>query len=298
MSQLAQMFADLKISQPQFVQNQVEGDIQSTMYAKYSSGGLLLFLRKSDLENKNSDYVYFTVYSSYPKIQVYWGVYDKMTEDFIFDHGCQGRLSDLDSMVTAWKSHGYEQTSNIVEDKISSTLNRYTGGATIDFNKLRGNRKVVQRVPNENSVKKLKFDYHTYKAFKNYYEGKNLLVEDIDTIRNTIARDILNNVSIDLNDPLIDRTLEKHKDDIILALELYEKSINRIDIYGRFTREIKLEISKITNKFYEVIKTGKYFYFDRPTEQCPSKNECTRNNSKLCNLYEYGHNVSYEGDLL
>lgn len=297
MSQLTQMFADLKLSAPQFVQNQIEGDIQSTMYAKYSSGGLLLFLRKIDLENTNSEYVYFTVYSTYPKIQVYWGVYDKMTGDFIFDHGCEGRLTDLDTIITTWKSHGYEYASNIVEDKIRTTMNRYT---SMGSRMLNGNRQAVKtrHVGNLLIARKLQLDYNKYATFKKYYEDKTLLDEDIETIRMTIAKNILNNPALDLNDPLIDRTLEKHKDDIILALEVYEETINRIDVSRDFDRTMKAEISKITNNFFEVIKTGKYFYFDRPNEQCPSKNECSRSNSKLCNLYEYGHNVSYEGDLL
>jgi len=270
----------------------IKDNRQEDMYAQYSKGGILLFLKVTDILNSNIRFVYFMVYSMSPKITIYWGVFDKEMDEFIFDSGCIGNLKSLNNMLTNWKKHGYQYTANIVQNQIKPLINKYT------------NKKVPKG--------KIDFNYSLYSLFKNVINNiKNSSKIDNDdlikfkiVIFDTYIKDPEFHYTNDevediirLYETQIDKVFIIREKDIETQLKEYEKNINMINIDNSLSRQIK-ELKRITDIFYNKIKHGEYFYYNRVTDICPNIDECNIKNKNLCGAYDYGYTISYIEDLL
>jgi len=267
-------------------------DETKNLYAQYSKGGLLLFLKIDDIINTQSQFVYFMVYSMSPKITVYWGVFDKINNDFIFDSGCVGNLKKLNDMLNKWKEHGYQYTANVVQDQIKPLLNKYRG-----ITKQKG---------------KISFDYPLYSIFMRVVNGienghsvdRDDLIKFKIAIFDTFIKDpefsyASNDIDhiVRLYESQIDRIYDLKKDDINQQMRDYEATINRIDINNDLRQQM-IELRRITTLFFDKIKHGEYFYHNRVTDICPDIDECQVKNKVSCGAYEYGYNILYVEDIL
>lgn len=266
-------------------------DTTKDLYAQYSKGGVLLFLRTADIADSNVQFVYFMVYSMFPNITVYWGVFDKFTNNFIFDSGCIGNLKKLNEMLSSWKRHGYQYTANIVQDQITPRINKY-----LDITPKKG---------------QIQFDYPLYSLFRRVINsikyGSPVNSDDLLKFKSVIFETFIKDPEfkysqgnmdhiVRLYEYQIDQTIQIKMPELEKQMRLYENNINRIDI----DRDIRIqmgELQRITNLFFDKIKHGEYFYHNRVTELCPEISECDIRKRGLCGAYDYGYNILYVEDI-
>lgn len=239
---------------------------------------LNLFLRIDDLNDRRRRYIYYYIYSIGKTKVVIWGVYDRRMGRFYVDSKCKYKSTQLITMIKQWKSNGYDYILNSVKDRFSTKLNKMIGLS----------------VPEIKSRK----HYRTLKIITEYIDpfsklDKNILLhelsqDDIDGIYSDIEYTYGPDYS---QDDMLD-FIDKLRDDI----KKYESKINRTDIDIKF-KNIN-EIIDISNKFYTLVKKGKFSYESdiSDIEQCPDFNNCEPHN---CWVYYYGDlTYPYNNDTL
>lgn len=231
-----------------------------------------LFLNFEHLIDYKKRYVYFFAYSMGARKVTLWGVFDKKSDNFIVDHGCRYRGSQLYEITNKWSKNGYKYVSNIVVDRITSTIGKYLDVSSWDEDQ-----------------------YKQHKHILRYLRGD--LSEDI--MEEKYGLDFKYELfppELDLNDDL---AVMEYQSELEIAIKQYELGINRKD-YSGFVRGLERPIIKlvetITNKFDIQIQDKKYSEesYEQLLEYCPDIDMCIgQSDGGKCSVWSYGT----DGDL-
>jgi hypothetical protein len=210
-----------------------------------------------------------------------WGVYDKITQEFSFDGSCAYRVQQLSAMVKRWKSLDFTYISNSVHNRIDERINYYLQepGRISDSQYIKYKYLLAyfrREIPLDIVQKRL---------------GSNILGE--------FDQEVIDHFKISENNP---EFLAYQEDYIKIIKELvtkYERTINRTDVNTQLIQNVQYQlgdiIRRIAIRFYEAIKTGKYFRGAHLP--CPDIQECEMQYNPQCGLYYYGVEPNYLNEL-
>lgn len=235
-----------------------------------------LFLNLNELSDPYSRFVYFFVYVIGQKKLVLWGVYDKIDDKFFIDGLCQYSPSQLNMIVQRWKDHHQTYIANSVKDRPIEIINRELGYKPTQYSEYVKNKYLLAYLDNKISLDELEKRYPgLHNEFIINFEDKTGLIPGLSEDYDLILHDYIDHF--------------RHT-----VLE-YERKINRTDLSSYTLRNIDHElydkIVRITEHFYDAIKTG--MYETMYISPCPEIGDCDPDTYKMgCELYFYGFGVT------
>lgn len=235
-----------------------------------------LFLNLKELSDPNSRFVYFFVYVIGEKKIVLWGVYDKIDDKFFVDGFCRYTPSELNMIVQRWKSNHQTYIANSVKDRPTEIINRELGYGLASYSEYVKNKYLLAYLDNMISREELE------NVYPGLYDEFIIKFEDQTGLIPGLSEDY---------DIIFHNYIEDFRDSILN----YENTINRTDLSSYTLRNIDPElynkILRITQHFYDAIKTG--MYENISISPCPHIEDCDPNIYESgCELYFYGSGVA------
>lgn len=249
-------------------------------YAHKMPSSVNLFLNVSDLLDTTNNRVKFMTISlpgaGSKEHVLSWGVYEKDSDKFIIDNGCNYESYDrMNEIISNWKQQGYQSAMATKENKISDTLNQYTTNVSF-INSMFGGTPLIP-------------DDKTYRAvlyFIAFTRGK--ITEEELLIGAPNFRNYINNLSLLLQrkklDNLDDFELLNFVDDLETYKKKYEEGLNVVSVVNTIKKVLGPYLSKITNSFRDTYSKSK-FYYESNLDSCPTFEFCQDNAQDILCAY-------------
>ena len=233
-----------------------------------------IFLHVNDMVDVDSPRIRFFAYSIGSKRVVMWGRYDKNRGEFDIHGDCVYKTINLKRMTREWKPN-FIYVGNSIVDRFTKKIYDYVGMET----------KMISRE-----------DYEVYKYYLSLYDGRiteeEYLTRFTDDDRQNIEEELFKQwvgEDVDLYDDMeYGEKFDEYMDNLRKKVEEYEKHINRTDISSNAL--IYKNVEKITGRFYDVVKTGKYY---RSENKCADPDECIEG-GEGCDVYFFGEDFTSE----
>ena len=226
------------------------------------------FVRPEELLNPDQEIVNFFVFSLGAKRIAIWGIYLKNHKNFRIYGSCKYQTRQLSKMLQTWKANNYTSIGYSVQDRISQTMNKYLP-------------------PSKTGIANHQ-EYLQKKHLLAFLNG-NITQDEIDSAYPGLVDNFYHEL-----DPEMEIQAYENLSDLIIA---YEKKINLTDLNPEvkmMSSVIQDQVRKISERFYEEIKTGKYQsdkYYDH-LETCPDICQCQADNDtdnpESCDVYYHG----------
>lgn len=250
-------------------------------YAHKMPSSVNLFLHVSDLLDPSIPTVKFmtiTLPGEGSKEHVLtWGIYEKHTNKFIIDEGCNyENYAKLNSIIANWKQHGYQSAMSTKENKISKTLGQYTSNVSF-INSMFGGTSLI---PDENTYRAVLY-FIAYTLGDITYDELTLI--DYEPSINKLAKTLYRKSVRDLSDlELLDFI-----DDLKMYKTKYEEGLNVTSVVKTMNNILGPYINKI-NKAFQDTYAKSAFYYERNVQTCPSIEYCRENeDALLCSYVKY-----------
>jgi hypothetical protein len=258
-----------------------------------------LFLNFSNLIDPDSRFVYFFVYELGAKRIVFWGIYDKVDQTFSIDGACRYAPAQLAMMVRNWKEHNVNYVANsvMIRQPLKSLMK------TFQEHGFQFTGRQVTNLPSERYTNLATEPIQTYAAYLEakfilgYYDNK-ISETELETRYPGLHDEFIQQFENKTHPSIVvgdyDWKLAEYLADLRDEVRLYEEGINRTDLdqylLPKVEHDIQATVAKITQRFYEAIKTGQFeteTYY-RALSRCPDLQACQVNAETECSVYFYG----------
>lgn len=251
-----------------------------------------LFIHQPSLLDEDERYIYVMAYSLGKVRLAVWGVYDKDDDRVELDGACRYAVAYLNDTVKIWKNRRYSYISNIVENRITPTMQRYGVGSSThpdigtdeDYRYAKylvaiilGDRDMAELPSRDVASERVRQRISSIQDRLNRRSELGLLSldEEMEGVQN-----------------LTRQQLRREAESLDRQIEEYEKSMNLQSI-GNVPWHTRVLVTHITDRFYDAIKYGQYTNNPSVFDACPTPEECMAARDQ-CPVFDYGTKIIKE----